>query len=1029
MPPSLGPYDRLTFAGRVWSAKRGLGGARITLVDQRGGEAVASILTGHEGQYRLTVSYAEEPELFQRLLSGRITVVAEGKDGQEIGRRRAPSRQLGRSTIADLRVTRSDAERFKPIVPPLDRVRGRVIDPRGLDELDLAISHLASPGQPQHRALSRASRCPLPPIDVFDTLLDDAWGVLDGDPTAERSFVTALGMLAGDGTGTHGLPMKALDEVLTRQGGKWSRDGQRRGGRLPAGAGTMPPMVGRLGDLTEPVPCLLAPERILPLYAAAFRLSPTPADAHRLVGAIEHGLCGLGRMDALLGAARHGLGTGDFGGLKGMLEHLSGECGPDDGPVPGGRLPGGPCPDEPFPDLFPDPCELKRRDCLVEMGEIGGHLANPGPPYSVSAMDPLDACPGDTIVITGINFGSTPGKVCFRHGTTGVAQMCVDADDWSDTRIEVTVPDYAGRGNLHLRIVDTVLPLCNSAITINRRGAGNRYFAGGEATISSLRVDGQGGEVCYEPGARTATIQWSATKGGDGTTVRLQVRLNGVVIIDQAGLPDVGTMPLDVPDSGVELRYLIWAEATNSCGSDSKTLDLIITNPSQLSLEGMEVTQATQAYDSDQHLPAGIDRPTNSVTLVTDRRTLVRVYVDSGLDGFDLGSGDGVVTGVSAVLHGSHDGAPLPGSPLDPLNGPIAAYRNAPYADTRGGWDRTLNFELPRSWADGAVTLRAVATPLGKRAFGTEETSADVTFVEARPLKLVGVRIRYTGKGTNAAGGTVNVDIAAPPFAALVTAAAWLRRTYPVNDIDFFDAPGNEVIEFDGDLTDGSGPGCGTEWGDLMNAIRDLASEYDEDDDAVWVGLLPTGWSGAAWGGCGGTASGAVGAAVIFANDTGPVLAQEAGHGYGRGHAPGCGAGGPDPSYPVYGYGSTASIGEYGVDIPAPGITEWIIQDPNTRNDFMGYCGSAWVSPYTYEGLFAGGISPASTLPAGEHDHNHVTLRRWPFSPGPSSPGHHHCAWPDSPDWGSGDRALLQSSAHADTSARPALGVPRGAVR
>jgi hypothetical protein len=399
---------------------------------------------------------------------------------------------------------------------------------------------------------------------------------------------------------------------------------------------------------------------------------------------------------------------------------------------------------------------------------------------------------------------------------------------------------------------------------------------------------------------------------------------------------------------------------------------MLITVPSELTILGMEVTQATQFSRSNLHLPTGTFQADNSVPLIENKRTLVRVYVDSGLDGFDLGRGTGVVPGITAQLHGTRGGAPLPGSPLEALNQPIEVARNALYLTVRQQWQSTLNFELPASWLTGTVTLRAVVDPafaLKRRHSGTVATQTSISFVSARPLKLVGVMIRYTGWQIDAASNRVRVDIGAPAFATLVNAANWLRRTYPTNDIQFFTAPGNETLTFDGDLTDGSGGGCGDEWGGLMDELDDLADDYSADDDAVWIGMLPTGWGGNAWGGCGGGADGAIGVAVIFANDTGPTLAQEVGHGYGRNHAPGCGAGSPDGSYPAYGKASSASIGDFGADWPTPGSTAWQIQDPATQNDFMGYCGSDWVSPYTYMGLFNGGISSSSSLPAGDHDH------------------------------------------------------------
>jgi len=150
----------------------------------------------------------------------------------------------------------------------------------------------------------------------------------------------------------------------------------------------------------------------------------------------------------------------------------------------------------------------------------------------------------------------------------------------------------------------------------------------------------------------------------------------------------------------------------------------------------------------------------------------------------------------------------------------------------------------------------------------------------------------------------------------------------------------SDVIQFGWNLTDTTGGGCGKGWNQLWNQLRTLyfATGQDANHYALMKTGIPT-----AYGGCGG---GNVGASFVGG---GSVMAQELGHGLGRAHAPGCGAGGPDPNYPHYTHPPTGTIGEYGFDY-ATGT----VYDPSTSTDFMGYCGNQWVSPYTYRALING---------------------------------------------------------------------------
>ncbi|HZN03383.1 MAG TPA: thrombospondin type 3 repeat-containing protein, partial [Candidatus Polarisedimenticolia bacterium] len=119
---------------------------------------------------------------------------------------------------------------------------------------------------------------------------------------------------------------------------------------------------------------------------------------------------------------------------------------------------------------------------------------------------------------------------------------------------------------------------------------------------------------------------------------------------------------------------------------------------------------------------------TNSIELVADKRTIVRVY--PGVD-------EGEVRLVYAELSGTRDGVDLPGSPLRPSQ----LYRTV----DAGPIDRTdlskaIDFLLPTSWTSGQVHLEATlnrgdAIPESGNTLNNTATF-DVTFVRKQPLCL-----------------------------------------------------------------------------------------------------------------------------------------------------------------------------------------------------------------------------------------------------------------------------------------------------
>ena len=78
-------------------------------------------------------------------------------------------------------------------------------------------------------------------------------------------------------------------------------------------------------------------------------------------------------------------------------------------------------------------------------------------------------------------------------------------------------------------------------------------------------------------------------------------------------------------------------------------------------------------------------------------------------------------------------------------------------------------------------------------------------------------------------------------------------------------------------------------------------------------------------------------------DDRSRVTAHEMGHNFGRQHSPCGGPAGIDPNYPE----ADGRTGAYGYD-----LQDNLLKFP-FQPDIMGYCGSPWISPYTYDGVLA----------------------------------------------------------------------------
>jgi len=928
-------------AGRLATAAGdGLAGARLRVVakatkgQKKRTVLVDGALSGDDGSFRIAVP--------SDLLGGERTVSVEAVDsrGRKVASADATGVKPSATRVVGLKVSDTVARRFKPHAPMLERLRGPLLDPDGPAMIAQAIGIVAPAGTPQHNRFLNAMMCPLPPIDVLETLVDDAWGVLDADPVAVQHFRSQLRLIAPAGEPRRESfalssdvpcgPFGGMDDAIAF--------GAEPGPALMAavfpnagGSNAMGPRA--MSTLTDgglpfgaPI-CGVPRDRYLPVAAAAVMSARSLGEAALQLGAIEHGLCGLSRYHTLLEAAHGTLAGGGGERFRGLMGFFAGECGPDDGPLPPWPFPPDPeCPDLPgIPDV--DPCFDERWACLRDLIDaLGSHLRPFGRTrYEITSVTPDSACGGDQIVIRGTDFGDAGGQVCFSRSPLRL--RCVDVVSWSDTEIVVVVPDGVGDADVSLKIVEDIVHVCGSGLTIYRQG-NSLPFSGGGVSVLGIWVDNLSSNVCVEPDEEI-DIRWSAL---GGNSVRVRVHRGSSVLLDQSGLPSVGTLGFVTPAVTTEATLRVEVTATGACGTDQRTLDMFVTVVPILTIEGMEVTQAIQQFWRPGSIP-------NSVPTISGKDTIVRVYVSSDRNGF-LNDRIGNVTGTLTV----------DGTVLTPINGitPTNPGGGNPFiiARRRADIDRTvtnhtLNFRIPAGLCTGTQTLRArVGVDIcGGTTVATRNQSHSWQNNTALRVRFVRVRDnRPGGSGTrpSTADCQYTVQRAFDLFPSPPTdiGPAWRATWTTTRDITSDDGLRGLLNDLDDEHN------CSAwEW---MWAWTG-ATECPDADNAEWVGLTDSRQRGWATGG-----NTCVSAEYVEANGQGDLMriktAHEVGHNLGRCHDnQGCGTSTPGGSCTTLG-----ALPDVGFD---PYWNQTVVDSTNQVFDIMSYACTRWIDEATWRNL------------------------------------------------------------------------------
>lgn len=401
-------------------------------------------------------------------------------------------------------------------------------------------------------------------------------------------------------------------------------------------------------------------------------------------------------------------------------------------------------------------------------------------------------------------------------------------------------------------------------------------------------------------------VTWWTIDNGDG------LRTGGNYVLDgTTGQPDAGSF-----SSGLySLNGGFWAIAGAKPPAD----------PVDLIAQKLEVTQ-------------GIQDLNNSVRLVAHKRTFVRFHVRAN---------NGRYRTFAQLRVQSNAKPDIWLSPLNVDRGHINVSANP----NRAALNDAFLFELPSSYAEGAVTLTGEVNPLTPWRFrdpaeqdvNNNSVVTTINFETVPPLHLVVYGVGYGQQ--NFLPSQFHID----------HLTDWLREAYPLNTMQVQQRTLYQGIDL---------PNCRT-----INA--NLAAIRLQDLTTNWVirgthyygmvddrgGVMPVSCAAdiPAFVASGATGTPAPTGKYRSGWDTdgsyGDFLGgHELGHAYGRRHTR-ClgGEGGPDDNYPhPDGRISPTLTGDtaiYGINVDSKAIYSPLWKD------VMSYCEFVWISDYTYEHL------------------------------------------------------------------------------
>ncbi|MFC1660567.1 fibronectin type III domain-containing protein, partial [Gemmatimonadota bacterium] len=407
-------------------------------------------------------------------------------------------------------------------------------------------------------------------------------------------------------------------------------------------------------------------------------------------------------------------------------------------------------------------------------------------------------------------------------------------------------------------------------------------------------------------GTTTVDLAWTDQSDNE-TQFRVERKEGAGGTWDQIGTPVANTTAYSDTGLSPNTTYVYRVQACNGaeCSAHSNEVSATTLGPvgPNLAIGDLYITQSTQS-------------PGGGVPLVQGKAGYLRVFaLASEANSFQP------TVRVSFYLGGS----------LAQTETILAPGSSVPTTIQEGSLGASWNVDVPGSLIQPGLSILAQVDPGNQVAESNESDNAfpasgspgpldvrptapfNVTFVPVR--QSVNNRVGSVGSG-NAGQFT---DLAMRIF-PLGQADLSIHAEYVTN------AP---VLQADN---------ANGAWGTILSEINTL--RVTEGSSRQYYGVVSAAYTSGVAG------MGYVGWPTAVGWDRLPsgssIAAHEWGHNWNLRHAPGCGAGDPDPAYP-YGDGK---IGVWGLDVGPEAL-----KSPSTYYDIMSYCGPEWISDYSYRAV------------------------------------------------------------------------------
>lgn len=576
------------------------------------------------------------------------------------------------------------------------------------------------------------------------------------------------------------------------------------------------------------------------------------------------------------------------------------------------------------------------RNCFVgverAIRELGAWASNQpsSDAEGITGLSTSSPCGGSALQILGGPFGNAqPADVRVFVPILGGGCREATVDKWEDERIEIRLPRDVGpgcvgfvRGKASYRRPQRVtgeLTVCIGAVAevwtrgfsrLNSDlvscppcllGGQNRITTAGPPQILSFECTPHiepGGQPILSWDVRNATQLRIVTRGGPnpGASFPSPIPPTGSYALSAVG----GTSPVNG-----------WYElvANNLCGEASATTTFLMSRTPRLSIDRIEVVQAIQRAD-------------NSVRLVAAHRTIVRVFVNSGIsDGFDFGYGSGLVEVETTVVAENLDTGTVT---LCPEWRGGTGWSAAP-THNRNSLPNSKNHEVPLPACSGRVRFKAVARTvpyLSAPRARSSEVTVDAAFVDVAVQQVLPFLIQ------DPSGNAPTPTIA--DFLQSLEAMSFIA---PIPMSKFLVNPPLAVT-----LQPSESLRSLLNWVLLTLRLSTTVFLFPSSPvSGLRIGIVPD--DGAFPNG--GTALPRVGLTTpaFIAKSRKPRLwAHELGHAYGLYHVRNTDPADPTPNPPIYDPILPLTISEPGLDIGEKDIL------PAGTNELMSYAKSKWIS-------------------------------------------------------------------------------------